>query len=169
VIVALLSQVATPMQRPPVEKARLHERGRILKRVAIGVALTLSIGCVSSDELAKARARYEATIPSCRTDRECELKWSAARSWLLRNSTTKIQSITADFIETFNPPNDVEFTYRITKEPDPAQVGRYRIVIFVGCHRSPSVCSKTKNPWLTAAEFNAAINSVMVAGEAPPR
>ncbi|QCG64265.1 hypothetical protein [Pseudomonas veronii] len=40
------------------------------------------------------------TIPVCISDKDCELKWSAARRWVLSNAGYKIQSITSDYIET---------------------------------------------------------------------
>jgi hypothetical protein len=136
------------------------EAWKSLRRAAIGIAVTLSVSCVSSEEVAKAQLRYEATIPTCRSDRECELKWSAARTWVLGHSTMKIQTLTSDFMETFNPTNDVDFTYRVTKEPNVAAAG-YRILAFVYCHKHPSSCSKARNPWLEAIDFNATVNGAV--------
>lgn len=42
------------------------------------------------------------TAPTCLSDRECELKWTAARQWVRANADMKLQHVTADFMETYN-------------------------------------------------------------------
>jgi hypothetical protein len=79
--------------------------------------LTSLSGCATVDHTAQ-RAELARTAPTCLTDRECELKWSAARSWVLANSGWKIQHLTNDFIETYNPVgSSTNIAVRVVKEP----------------------------------------------------
>jgi hypothetical protein len=101
------------------------------------------------------RAQFQSTIPTCSSDKECEIKWSAARSWVLNNSYWKIQHITNDFIETYNPTSySPGIAVRVVKEPM-GQSG-YRLIVNVWCN-NPLGCHP--NAWDAAIDFNRYVNS----------
>jgi hypothetical protein len=73
------------------------------------------------------------TTPTCKEARECEVKWNAARNWVLNNAGWRIQTLTADYLETFNPTaHSPRIAARVTKEPNPEGDG-YQILIKVWC------------------------------------
>jgi len=106
-----------------------------MKIVPLIVGALLLSGCasgVSSAQRATMQAEINKTIPTCAEARDCELKWAAARRWVLSNSPMKIQQMTPDFIETYNPLNSSpDIAVRVVKEP----VGSagYRILARVWC------------------------------------
>ena len=80
------------------------------------------------------RGRIEKTTPTCATDRQCELMWSEARQWMLSAPGYKLQHVTDDFMETYNPINDDgEFAARVSKMPQPD--GSYVIEVATFCRR----------------------------------
>lgn len=94
--------------------------------VAIALATSTLSGCATPEELARrdemaraAREQYMASLPTCSTAKECEAKWSAARRWVLDHCGFKLQTVTADYMETFNI-RDSASTHmwcRVTKSP----------------------------------------------------
>lgn len=92
-------------------------------------AITMLSGCVSQQAI-DAERRWQATIPTCSTDKECELKWAAARRWLLTNSSMKLQHYAADLMETYNPTQE-GIGARVIKEP--IDETAYRLVVDVWC------------------------------------
>lgn len=85
---------------------------------ALGVSLFLS-GCVTSGHSTPAQlAEYKKSIPVCYEKTECQKMWSAARRWILNNSGYKLQHITSDYMETYNPRNgDTDIAFRASLEP----------------------------------------------------
>jgi hypothetical protein len=100
--------------------------GRALIALA---SIALLPGCVSQ-EMIDAERHFEATIPSCSTEKDCEMKWSLARKWMVANPSMKLQHYAADYMETYNPAGD-GLGARVIKEP----VGEtsYRIVVDAWC------------------------------------
>lgn len=68
------------------------------------------------------------TRPICIDAADCEEKWNAARTFLLKKVGFKLQIYSADYMETYNPTrgSSVELAARVNKEPIGG--GRYRIV-----------------------------------------
>lgn len=66
-----------------------------------------------------AREQYEAAIPRCSSDKECQAKWAAARRWVLDHCGFKLEHVTDDFMETFNSGNAAatQMWCRVTKSP----------------------------------------------------
>ncbi|QOU06805.1 hypothetical protein IM720_08800 [Pseudomonas fluorescens] len=125
--------------------------------IFFAIAGILLSGCaaVPDAKTEQLKQEYMSTIPVCISDKDCELKWSAARRWVLSNAGYKIQSITSDYIETFNPPEASSLLgARIIKEPKGD--GSYRITAelwcsnWIGCH--PPV-------WEAAVDFNRTVNA----------
>lgn len=103
-------------------------------RLLIAAAPLAISGCATSGiEAAAAQRRFQATIPTCGGGKECEVKWAAARRWVLSSSSMKIQHYSPDFIETFNPEAySAGIAARVTKEP--FSNTDYRIVVEVWCN-----------------------------------
>lgn len=122
-------------------------------------------GCATSGvDAAAAQQRFQKTIPICNDGKECEVKWSAARRWVLSNSSMKIQHYSPDFIETFNPEAyGAGIAARVTKEP--VSNSDYRIVVEVWCNNMFGCVP----PSLQAAQsFNDFVNRSWAAGPGGP-
>ena len=88
-------------------------------------------GCGLSRNPAKTQ-EFIKTVPVCYSERECEMKWSSARRWVIENARYKIQTMTPDFIETYNPSSgSPSLAVRVTKEPIAS--GGYRIIVKTWC------------------------------------
>jgi hypothetical protein len=129
----------------------------VLAMVLVVAVAFLLAGCAAGTpaQLQARRTQFDATIPICHTDKQCEIAWAAARQWILLNSDTKLQHVTSDFMETYNPQNTAANTIRVVKEPMAS--GGYRILVTVGC-RNPFAC--IPDPWAMAQHFNNYVNSV---------
>ncbi len=78
------------------------------------------------------RQEISRTIPTCTSDNECSVKWTAARNWVLQNAGWKLQHIQPDFLETYNAINSSpNIAVRVIKEALPG--GKHRIVATVWC------------------------------------
>jgi len=55
----------------------------------------------------------------------CTLEWERAEFWLNKHSKLKIQNITKNSIETYNPHKGKQFGFRLSKEP--LGGGKYKI------------------------------------------
>jgi hypothetical protein len=121
----------------------------MLTRLLVSVLVLTLTACATPVDPAK-RAYAQETIPKCFSDRECELKWAAARKWVLDHSPFKMKTVTPDYLETYGPmPNDPSITMRVSKEP--IKTGGYRIVVGVWCD---NMFGCTPNAWDTAIRFN---------------
>lgn len=61
------------------------------------------------------------------------MKWAAGRRFVLQHSARKIQTMTADFMETYNPaPDDPGLAWRVSKEPS-ADDKTFQIVAQAWC------------------------------------
>lgn len=132
-------------------------------RTTIGLAIACSgallTGCAQMEQaqarIAAQQAEIERTAPTCNTARECEVKWSAARTFLLSNSRMRLQTITPDFLETYNSPSsDPGLAWRVTKEA----VGEssYRIVGRAWCGNMFGCVPDAR---LTMLAFNRAVSN----------
>lgn len=113
-------------------------------------------GCATtpSPEQQELRAAVARTIPTCRETKECEVKWAAARSWILANSGWKLQHIQPDFMETYNSVDgSTSLAVRVTKEPD--QSGAYRILATVWCD---NIFGCNPDKWQALKNFNRYVN-----------
>jgi hypothetical protein len=125
--------------------------------VAALCTLALVGGCATPQQRTDQQAEFQRTIPTCKSDRECELKWSAARQWVLQNAGMKIQHITNDFIETYNPVgrNSAALAARVVKEP--ILEGGYRLVITTWCG---NMFGCVPNASDAALQFDRTVNAV---------
>lgn len=132
----------------------------LTRRSAVLVMLTGLAGCaggfVSKEEREAKQAEFKSTIPTCASAKECEVKWAAARQWVLANSGMKLQTVTPDFMQTYNPPSDsLELSASVQKIP--AADGSYKIGIGLacgnafGCRLSPFDAAIDFNKFVTRA------------------
>lgn len=132
----------------------------MLKQSAVVLAAAAMLaGCagfVSREEREAKQAEFERTIPKCLSAKECEVKWAAARTWVLDNSGMKFQTVTPDFMETFNPPSDSD-ALAASVSKIPAADGSYKIGIRLacvnsfGCRLSPLDAAIDFNKFVTGA------------------
>ena len=127
---------------------------RLAPTLAVAILLAR---CVTQAQIDRARA-FQASIPTCSSDRECELKWSAARQWILSKATMKLQHVTPDFMETYNPPpKSLGLAARVTKEP--IATGGYRLVVTTWCGGLGCAFPSPRHPWEAAQDFNDTVNA----------
>lgn len=127
-----------------------------MKHLLLWIATSMISGCMSNAALQVKRIEFKNTIPTCHSDRECELKWSAARRWVLHHADSKIQHITNDFIETYNPaPNSPHLAVRVVKEP--MTEGGYRFTVTTWCD---NLFGCQPNSWDAAIDFNKYVGAV---------
>ncbi len=92
------------------------------------------------------------TAPTCMTDRECELKWAAARRWVMNNSPYKLQIVTGDYLETYSATGgSPRISVRVSKEPIKAGTGGYIILVAVVCD---NMFGCVPDAWDAAIAFN---------------
>lgn len=127
---------------------------------ALALASACLIGCSSnpsSAERAAKQAEIQRTTPTCHSDQECKLKWAAARNWILANSPLKLQLITDDYLETYNPqPNYPEIAVRVQRQPL-ADGSGYAFPVTVWCD---NIFGCVPNQWDAALSYNRTINAV---------
>ncbi len=92
------------------------------------VSIAMLSGCVSQQAV-DAERHFQATLPTCNTDKDCERKWSMARNWMLNTMAMKLQHYAPDYMETYNPTEG--YGGRVTK--DPIDHVTYRISLALSC------------------------------------
>ena len=130
----------------------------IRTKLMIGAALFLTLqGCALTPTIDPgARKHVVDSIPTCTGAKECEIKWAAARMWVIDNVDMKIETYSTDYIQTYNPPTDygTELAAQVTKNP--ANDGTYQIKAHIWCN-NVYVCESKA---LTSEQaFNDAVNS----------
>ncbi|MTI64403.1 hypothetical protein [Methylophaga sp.] len=120
------------------------------------LTITLVMGCTANPKRDQIRQQYYSTIPTCSSEKECEIKWSAARRWVLNNARMKLQHVEDDYLETYNSVgNTTNLAARVVKEPM-GTGNSYRIVVTTWC-ANWFVCVPDK--WEAALDFNRTVNS----------
>jgi len=131
---------------------------RLNFHLALVFACLFCHGCATVTQ--QQQAEMDETAPLCYGEKDCEVKWAAARTWVLNNSKMKIQIYSDDLIETYNPPPDSPLlAARVTKIPAPNMKECYGISVYVWCKNMfgcvPDIHSAVVN-------FNNYINSIKV-------
>lgn len=116
----------------------------------IAVVFLLS-GCVSMAKFDPAKQEEaQRTMPSCMTDRECEMQWAAARKWVMNNAAYKLKIVTSDYLETYPATGgSPRISARVTKEP--MKTGGYNILVAVWCD---NIFGCVPDAWDAAIAFN---------------
>lgn len=132
------------------------------------VALAAISGCAQIERgqalIEAAKREVERTVPTCSTDRECEVKWAAARSFVLGNSRMRLQTVTGDFLETFNSPSgEPGLAWRVVKQPFGANGYEIRATAWCG-----NMFGCVPNALQAMIDFNRTVNASW-APDAPAR
>jgi hypothetical protein len=91
-----------------------------------------------------------AATPSCTTDADCTAKWAAARTFVLEHAQMKIETYSADFLQTYNPPEyGIQLAASVNKEPITG--GGYMIHAKFWCN---NLFSCSENPRAALDGFN---------------
>lgn len=129
------------------------------KALAILASIAVLTACATPTDptiVASWKAEAMRTIPKCKSATECDVKWAAARQYILQHSAWKIQRMTGDFIETFSPPTGVvQLAYRVTKTP--LSDGSYAIEGQTWCGTEYTECSP--HSWHALRDMNRFINA----------
>ena len=94
--------------------------------VLITLAITsLLVGCTG--EISPQLQKKVNLLPNDNIlcNNECTIEWERAEFWLNKHSKLKIQNITKNTIETYNPYEGKQFGFRLSKEP--LGGGKYKI------------------------------------------
>ena len=107
-------------------------------KFAAAIAVLFSLyGCATPVDPQKVDL-FDKTIPACVAGPDCDLKWAAARTFVVINSKMRFQHVTNDYMETFSPPeSEVYLGFRVNKEPAGKDV--YQIRVAAWCS-NPYVC-----------------------------
>lgn len=133
-------------------------------RIALLIAATALLAGCANNQSAPLKAEFLRTVPQCHDAHDCELKWSAARNWVLRNAGFKIQTYNDDFLETYNPtPNSPSLAARVLKEPIPS--GGYEIRVELWCN---NIFGCVPDSWASAVDFNHKVGAAGTQAIAPP-
>ena len=125
--------------------------------VVAGLVL-VSSGCAvptEADQTALIR-EVQRTVPVCHESKECEVKWAAARDWVVKNTGRRLLHETNDYLDTSNPINSSieSIEVRVIKEPQPD--GSYRITATVWCN---SFTGCVPDRWVALKRFNDTVNA----------
>ena len=122
----------------------------IRKGIVLAAVLTGLSGCASTPPEPILPA------PTCANASECDLKWAAARAFVLSHAGFKFQTYTNDYMETFNPVGGaVELGAQVNREPQPD--GTTRITAKFWCD-NPFGCSPPARQTLN--DFIRTLNAV---------
>jgi hypothetical protein len=73
-----------------------------------------------------------ADAPTCKSEAQCAAEWAAARTFVLGHSAYRLQTYSADFMQTYNPSEgDPQLAAEVNKEPIPG--GGYTIAARFFC------------------------------------
>ncbi|MNJ41763.1 hypothetical protein D3C77_366980 [compost metagenome] len=118
------------------------------------VVLALS-GCANNQQTEAFRAEALRTTPTCDSTDSCEVKWSAARRWVLSHAGTKIQNYGSDYFDTYNPiQNSPLLAAQISK--DAVGGGKYAITAKLWCD---NMFGCQPNAWEALVDFNRTVNA----------
>ncbi|MBW2623204.1 MAG: hypothetical protein JRD68_09890 [Deltaproteobacteria bacterium] len=115
-------------------------------------------GCAYQEVLRSQMLEYESTIPTCASDEECEVKWAAAKEWILRVYDWDILDSSDDIIEAYTPA--YRFRYidlRVVKQ----SMGNntYKLVIYIYSDNHPTVKYPVYDEWEKKIDFNRYVNA----------
>ena len=128
----------------------VHRKGSHGLAIAAAASI-LAAGCVTVPEEMKAPVGPIAAVPTCTAEADCARKWSLARTFVLAHAEMKIQTYSAEYLETFNS-TDMSVAAQVNKEPIPA--GGFRITAKFWCG-NPFGCNS--HPQRLLDQFNRAV------------
>ena len=126
----------------------------------IWVAITaLALGSCANFNRDALQTEYQASVPTCRSEKECKDMWSAAKFWVLNNATLKMRIADEDLIETYQPYVETgsQKIAKVWKEPMGEDA--YKILILVqDCYNL--YCSGQN--YLSAIDFNRTVKAASI-------
>jgi hypothetical protein len=126
---------------------------------ALALVTTALAGCSNNKQTEAWQAEVQRTLPTCQSEDVCQVKWSAARSWVLSHAGTKIQNYGVDYFDTYNPiPNSPRLAAQVSK--DAVGAGKYVIKAKLWCD---NMFGCQPNAWQALVDFNKSVNAA--AGE----
>lgn len=103
-----------------------------MKKLFVAALLLTLAGCASPAQRAQDQREMNASIPTCRTQKQCEAIWSAASTWVSAHCGMKIQTETENLIETFNsPPYSPLTSCKVSKVQGPGHM--FALDMYVAC------------------------------------
>lgn len=118
------------------------------------VALALT-GCANNQQTEAWKSEALRTTPTCQTEDSCQVKWSAARRWVLSNAGTKIQNYGSDYFDTYNPiANSPRLAAQVSKEA--VGGGKFVITAKLWCD---NMFGCQPNAWQALLDFNRSVNA----------
>ena len=132
-------------------------------RILVSVIAVLISGCATVEEV-EPQAPTTPT-PTCKGAADCEVKWSAARSYLLSHAAYKLQNDSVDRLETFNPSNEATVGLRAQVNKALQPDGSYAIVAKFWCNNLV-VCSPNADK--TLSDFNRTVAAATSEPMPPP-
>lgn len=102
-----------------------------MKNLVFTLVIAALSGCAVTQIDPEKQRIAQAGVVTCIGEKDCEVKWAAARKWVTTNSPYRIRLITSDYLETFTPVGgSPSIGVRVSKEPS---ASGYRIVPNIWC------------------------------------
>ncbi len=71
---------------------------RLMQACLLALLVTGIASCAVSPEVQAKIDEYARTIPTCNSELDCQLKWTAARAWTVENSDFPLRTVSEDRI-----------------------------------------------------------------------
>jgi hypothetical protein len=137
-----------------------------MKFAVLAVAITVAGCAMDPAQQAALQARREsfaASRPRCYDQSACERVWAAARNWVLANCGMKIQTMTNDYIETYNAVGGTTALHcRVTKDPLPDS--GYVLTVGTNCD---NLFGCFPDAWQAAENFNYVVQAAAPLSDKP--
>ena len=131
-----------------------RKRPGMLALTVIGTLAGLLSACAVSPETQALMDEYESTTPTCSSQRDCDAKWSAARSWAIENADFPIYSESATRIRaTSTLTTNSGVGVVVTRE---GSANQYRFYVEVECFTAYGC----PGLWESKVDFNRTLNGV---------
>ena len=112
--------------------------------------------CSTPARIDPAKQAYAQSIqPVCRSEKECELMWSAAKQWVEENSRYRIKLLTNDHLETYSPTDGSAWLGMVISKV-PNKDGSYRLRSKMWCD---NIFGCVPTPEDALISLNKAVNS----------
>lgn len=106
-----------------------------MKRILMLGAIVALAGCstMTTQQQSALNQEIAATTPHCVGAKRCEAAWDAARTWILNNCSTKLQTVTNSYMQTFNT-GQYSASLECSVNRNPLPSGGYTIEASFGCN-----------------------------------